>query len=299
MAIGRVNTGGGGTGGSLTVTAPAGVTVKVSKDGKTYTKTTNSAGKATFNGLKTGTWTVTISNGGQTATQSVVVNADYAVTMAFFAATINITYPAGSTCTCSDGTTILTAPDTSGTWACVVGNTGTWTVTATDGDKTKSQTVNVTSETTYNVTITFELYIFKSGVGLYSGLTGFSNATYNSDKIVAKSILGAGSGKGDAVISKEKIDVTQYKTATFSGINCNFSGNGNANSSYIYAFVGGASTTIGSATTSGSATLASNKTVTVDISNVTGPVEFGFKTYSNAAYSVSFKDFNLNGIVFS
>mgnify|MGYP006968329697 FL=1 len=141
--------------------------------------------------------------------------------------------------------------------------------------------------------------VFEAGKGLSAGLTGFSNATYNSDKIVAKSILGAGSGKGDAVISKEKIDVTQYKTATFSGINCNFSGNGNANSSHIYAFVGGASTTIGSAITSGSATLASNKTVTVDISNVTGPVEFGFRTYSNAAYGVSFKNFNLNGIVFS
>ena len=33
--IGRVNTGGGGTGGTLTVTAPANVTVTVSKDGKT------------------------------------------------------------------------------------------------------------------------------------------------------------------------------------------------------------------------------------------------------------------------
>lgn len=141
--------------------------------------------------------------------------------------------------------------------------------------------------------------VFEAGKGLSAGLTGFSNATYNSDKIVAKNPLDAGHGNGDSVISKEKIDVTQYKTATFSGINCGFSGNGNANSSNISAFVGGASTNIGSTTTSGSATLASNKTITVDISNVTGPVEFGFKTYSSAAYAVSFKNFNLNGIVFS
>ena len=141
--------------------------------------------------------------------------------------------------------------------------------------------------------------VFEAGKGLSAGLTGFSNATYNSDKIVAKNPLYAGPGNGDSVISKEKIDVTQYNTATFSGINCGFSGNGNANSSHISAFVGGASTTIGSTTTSGSATLASNKTITVDISNVTGPVEFGFKTYSSAAYAVSFKNFNLNGIVFS
>lgn len=141
--------------------------------------------------------------------------------------------------------------------------------------------------------------VFEAGKGLSAGLTGFSNATCNSNTMVGKNPLYAGPGNGDAIISREKIDVTQYKTATFSGINCGFNGNGNVNSSSISAFVGGASTTIASATTSGLATLASNKTVTVDISNVTGPVEFGFRTNSSAAYSVSFNDFNLNGIVFS
>lgn len=48
--------------------------------------------------------------------------------VALFAATINVTYPAGSTCTVTDGTTTLTAPDTSGTWACAVPNAGTWEI---------------------------------------------------------------------------------------------------------------------------------------------------------------------------
>lgn len=144
---------------------------------------------------------------------------------------------------------------------------------------------------------TFEVFV--SGKGLGKGLTGFSNASCDSNQIKASKILYAGKGGGDSIVSKESVDVTAYKTATFSGINCRFKGNGNASSSSIAAFVGGASAQIGSAYTDGSATLASNKTVTVDISNVTGPVEFGFKTYSNAAYSVSFNDFNLNGIVFS
>ena len=52
--------------------------------------------------------------------------------VALFAATINVTYPAGSTCTATDGVTTLTAPDTSGTWACVVPNAGTWTVRGPD-----------------------------------------------------------------------------------------------------------------------------------------------------------------------
>lgn len=141
--------------------------------------------------------------------------------------------------------------------------------------------------------------VFEAGKGLSAGLTGFSNATYNSDKIVAKNPLYAGPGNGDSVISKEKIDVTQYNTATFSGINCGFSANGNTNWSSISVFVGSASTTIASTDRIGDFTMASNKTVTVDISNVTGLVEFGVKTYSSATYAVSFKNFNLNGIVFS
>lgn len=144
-----------------------------------------------------------------------------------------------------------------------------------------------------------KLVIFAVGRGLGGGVTGFSNASCDSNQIKASKTLLASNKGGDSIVSKESVDVTAYKTATFSGINCRFKGNGNANSSSIAAFVGGASAQIGSAYTDGSATLASNKTVTVDISNVTGPVEFGFKTYSNAAYSVSFNDFNLNGIVFS
>lgn len=143
--IGRTNTGGGGVGAVLTVTAPAGVTVSVSKDGKTKTKTANADGLAVFKGLATGAWTLTITDGVQTSTKTVSVTADYITVIAFFSATINITYPAGSTCTCSDGTTTLTAPNTSGTWACVVSNAGTWTVSCTDGSKSASEVVSITT----------------------------------------------------------------------------------------------------------------------------------------------------------
>ena len=118
--------GGGGSGATLVVSSPANVSVTVSKDDKSYTKNSGSLGSATFKGLATGTWTVTISGDGQTATRTVDVNADYSVTITYFSATINVTYPAGSTCTATDGTTTLTAPDTSGTWECVVPNAGKW-----------------------------------------------------------------------------------------------------------------------------------------------------------------------------
>ena len=126
--------GGGGAGATLTVNAPAGCTVTVSKDGKTKTKVAGTDRVAVFKGLATGTWTVNMTDGAQTAPERTAdITADYAITMSFFSATIHITYPAGSTCTATDGVTTMTAPDTSGTWDCVVPNAGTWTVSLDSG----------------------------------------------------------------------------------------------------------------------------------------------------------------------
>lgn len=143
--IGRVNTG-GGSGCILTITAVANETVTISKNGKSKSKTTDSKGVAVFRGLDTGKWTITIVRDGVPITRVATVTADYSVAIPLFAATINITYPAGSTCTCSDGTTTLSAPDTSGTWACIVPNAGTWTAAATDGEKNASETVSINTD---------------------------------------------------------------------------------------------------------------------------------------------------------
>lgn len=140
---------GGSTGkalGTLVVTAPVGVTATASKEDKVYTKVVGEDGTATFKGLTTGEWTVTIDNGSQTSTQYVTVTLDYALAMAFFAATISVTYPIGSTCTCSDGVTTFTATDASGSYSFIVPNAGEWTVTITDGINTVSNTVEITSD---------------------------------------------------------------------------------------------------------------------------------------------------------
>lgn len=162
----------GGTGGTLTVTAPANVTVTVSKDGKTKAKNSGTSGVVVFKGLASGTWTVTITGGGKTAQKNVVVTTDYSTAIAFFAATINITYPAGSTCTCSDGTTTLSAPDTSGTWACIVPNAGTWTAAATDGVENTSESVSITTDgQIVSIELSYLLWLYKSG-NIYNAVTG-------------------------------------------------------------------------------------------------------------------------------
>lgn len=125
-------TAGGTAGCVLTVTAPAGAVVTASRDGKTLTKTAAS-GTAVFRGLETGEWVLTMTDGEQISQpQTVTVKNDYAAELTFFAATIHVTYPEGSTCTVSDGVTTLNAPDTSGVWACTVPNAGTWTFTVAE-----------------------------------------------------------------------------------------------------------------------------------------------------------------------
>lgn len=164
--------GGGGSGATLVVSSPANVSVTVSKDDKSYTKNSGSLGSTTFKGLATGTWTVTISGNGQTATKTIEITADYSITIAFFSATINITYPANSTCvvTNSGGTTIASNTNTESsakTWTATVGATGTYTVTATATDgsgKTKSTTVSITTDgQSESVTLSYELYLYKNG----------------------------------------------------------------------------------------------------------------------------------------
>lgn len=210
--IGRVNTGGGGTGGTLKVNAPPLVAVTITnKAGKTKTKTANADGMAIFKGLASGKWNVTIVNSdGKPTTITADVQTEYTVTIAFFSATINITYPAGSTCTCTDGTTTLTAPDTSGTWACIVPNAGTWTVSSTDGDKSKSaDVVIITNGQTESVTLLYITYLFKDGE-TYDSLTGGWGGTVNAEKQALEFLVAA--GKTVNMATKSKVDMTDYST---------------------------------------------------------------------------------------
>lgn len=164
--------GGGGSGATLVVSSPANVSVTVSKDDKSYTKNSGSLGSATFKGLATGTWTVTISGNGQTATKTIEITADYAITIAFFSASINITYPATSTCvvTNSGGQTVASDTNTGSstkTWTATVGATGTYTVTATATDgsgKSKSTTVSITADGQIeSVTLSYSFVILRDG----------------------------------------------------------------------------------------------------------------------------------------
>ena len=112
-------------------------------------------------------------------------------------ATIGVTYPAGSTLTCTNGTTTLKAKTTTGNWAFAVPSKGTWTVKAVSGSNTATKSVNITSEGQFeSVELSYDLSIFKEGTGDISSLTGGWDAHCNS----------YGGKEGSITFSKSHID---------------------------------------------------------------------------------------------
>lgn len=270
----------GGAGGTLTVTAPANVTVTVSKDGKTKTKNSGTSGVVVFKGLATGTWTVTITSDGKTAQKNVVVTTDYSTVIAFFAATINITYPAGSTCTCSDGTTTLSAPDTSGTWACIVPNAGTWTVTSTSGTETDSKAVTITTDgqSTY-VELSYALFLFKPNApsDIIAGEWEMpaNSAVTAEAELTVKSVNNFNNNRLISARTKGQIDLTEYSTLQAT---CKASGGSDTKLEVYSGSSVVASTAIGTDLT----------TVTVDISALSGLHSIGFGGNHTAYLTITY-----------
>ena len=88
-------------------------------------------------------------------------------------ASIVVTYPAGSTCTCTLGSRVLTAKDTSGKWVFGLPSTGNWVIKATSGSKSKSKTVSITAEgQVKNVTLMFETILWEAGADKNTSITG-------------------------------------------------------------------------------------------------------------------------------
>lgn len=271
---------GGGSGGTLTVTAPANVTVTVSKDGKAKTKNSGTSGVAVFKGLASGTWTVTITSDGKTAQKNVVVTTDYSTVIAFFAATINITYPAGSTCTCSDGTTTLSAPDTSGTWACIVPNAGTWTVTSTSGTETDSKAVTITTDgQSTSVELSYALFLFKPNApsDIIAGEWEMpaNSAVTAEAELTVKSVNNFNSNRIISAHTKGQIDLTEYSTLQAT---CKASGGSDTKLEVYSGSSVVASTAIGTDLT----------TVTVDISALSGLHSIGFGGNHTAYLTITY-----------
>ena len=205
----NVTGGGGGTGCTLTITAPVGATVTVSKNGKAKPSKVATTGTVVFKGLETGTWTLTITGGTDTATKTVEIKADYSAEITFFSSTINIAYPAGLTCTATDGVTTLNAPDTTGTWTCVVPNKGKWTITA--GEWSGEVDITATGQTE---TVRVAKWIVKNGrptdIGLATQLISGRIPTVTQGS--GYTTIQITSSQSTGILSDNPIDMTKVKT---------------------------------------------------------------------------------------
>ena len=273
--------GGGQGGGRIRVYVDPGsqVTLTQTYGGKTKTAVADSKGQALFKGLDGGQWEAVATLNGQTAKGSTIVSLDYDLHLTYFTATINITYPAGLTCKATNGSTTLTAPDTSGTWACTVNKAGTWTITAGDWSAEADMTTSGQTET-----VRVARWIVKDGVPTdigYSALlvSQYAVAITNADGYLNLNNTSGGSG----VVSNSKVDISAAKmivadvdiiTVTSSGNYANFKGVGLALSADKgYAYTSEANNGIKSVKLS---TKTGRQKMELDVGNITGDWYIGF-----------------------
>lgn len=134
-------------------------------------------------------------------------------------AIIGVTYPAGSVCTCANGTRTLTAKDTSGKALFVIPSAGTWTVKAVSGDSSASEAVEITAEgQVETVVLAYALILFDGtdntavtgGLKLQFGNGDSANVT-NAPISDGKIAFYKGAGYV-GIYPANKADITKYST---------------------------------------------------------------------------------------
>lgn len=128
------------------------------------------------------------------------------------------TYPAGSVCTCTDGSRTFKLKDTSGYGEFYPPYAGTWTVTATDGTETASETVEITAEgQSVSVELSYGVFFYNKGDECSSitggWIKGTSSIGMGSFAKNAESMSIVTSGSTCMIIGTNKtVDMTPYKT---------------------------------------------------------------------------------------
>lgn len=131
---------------------------------------------------------------------------------------IAVAYPAGSTCTCTDGTKTLTAKDTSGQAIFNVAP-GTWTVTATNGSETDSQTVTVAEGQGVCVTLEYGFCLYDAGNEYIANTGGWEAKRYcqltNTETALHAVPTTRYSANAGVFATVNKIDLTKYNTLQY------------------------------------------------------------------------------------
>lgn len=135
-------------------------------------------------------------------------------------AVIDVSYPEGAACTCSNGVRTMQAKDTSGHWMFQIPRAGEWTVTAENESSSKSETVNITESRAYTVDIKFTLVLYDSG-SEYPESTGEWSVTSSSGEYAhaceitknsSNMVFFAGYHSTASFSHSQPIDMSKYAT---------------------------------------------------------------------------------------
>lgn len=147
-------------------------------------------------------------------------------------AVIAVTYPVGSILTCTDGTKTFKAKNKTGSWIFSVPYSGTWTVLATEGEKTSYKTVEISKENeAISVVLAFELVLYNMGneqtsvtggwqtVGLQytENYQSVAPTVTNLETHLEVKIDPTGVWRSGAHITRNMIDLTNYNTLEVEG----------------------------------------------------------------------------------
>lgn len=278
--------------GVVRVSYPANSTlvVKGTSSGKQFAKDTNTTSSAKayifLAPIGDASYTLTATNtAGKTTSKQVYVAKDQvqSVTLAYFSATIKITYPAKSTCVIKNSSGTQVGSDTNTgtaakTWTVTVSASGTYTITATatSGGKTKSTTVSITADgQSKSVTLAYEIYYYDAGdqcISVTGGWKKVNGGNGGGTLTLGKSSMVALANWGQSVagITINKINLSNIKTLTFN-VTSTISGNAHCVVTTSQDFIFGEDAVV--------ATVALNtntKTYTLNTSSLTGSYYIAF-----------------------
>lgn len=223
------------------------------------------------------------------------------ITVAAVYAVIGVTYPSGSTVTCTNGSKTLKAKDTSGKAMFIVPTKGTWTVKAVKGSQSASKAVSITAEgQVETVELVYDYIIYSGNTKSWNGeyqLTPLSSswgaATIQNDEYPP--YFGGSTGKGGRL--NNVINLTEYSQLV---IDCQYTGN----QWYAFGLIpysGASSETqwVGSPGTTGMVVFSSGESAfarkiqSFDISKLTGDYVFKGEYYSDSNAQFRIYDFRL------
>lgn len=182
-------------------------------------------------------------------------------------AVIGVTYPEGSTCTCTDGKKTFTAKGTSGRATFIIPYAATWTVTCTNGEDTTSQDVSITTEgQTETVVLSYELVLYNAGA--YDASTGGWSGSSSDTVLTAQSH----SAYNSFIYTNNEIDLSSYSLLTVRITDIHDPYGGTAAPIVIGAATAASSSSVNFAasTQTPSGTLSTPTNFNVDISALTG-----------------------------